>query len=162
MSYPMLEEAVVGVHVLDPVVSNTPRVCWPALKKLTLHLELGIADFIAHLQLPEIQRIYLVSPGWVLDYMSTRNILQDAEDSPDEERNGINDSSGESDTVTTDDESEDFHLQNARDLILECYEQEKRKLGTRFPGVVRKHIGRLCPDKHGFDSIGTYQTAFPY
>ena len=119
-----------------------------------LHLELGIADFITHLQLPEIQWIYLVSPGWVLDYMSTRDILQDAEDSPDEERNRVNDSSGESDTVTTDDESEDFHLQNARDLILECYEQEKRKLGTRFPGVVRKRISRLCPDKHGFDSIG--------
>jgi hypothetical protein len=69
---PFLEEAVIAVHDVGTIETPTRQVKWPLVRKVTLVLQAGIADFLTQIDLPSLEEVQIVFPQWWNEQLQRR------------------------------------------------------------------------------------------
>ncbi|KAF8218877.1 hypothetical protein L208DRAFT_1419266 [Tricholoma matsutake] len=67
---PNVKEAIIAVHSLPAQTSVQMPVYWPMLKNLVVVFEIGITDFLAHIEMPAVEVLWLIFPKWLLWLLS--------------------------------------------------------------------------------------------
>lgn len=62
---PLVEEAVIAAHGMEPLHTISRKVQWHRLRKLTIVLGTGIADLVARINLPSLELVQIVFPAWM-------------------------------------------------------------------------------------------------
>jgi hypothetical protein len=168
---PHLEEAVIAVHGLPPWSSVRPAVQWPVLKKLLVVFEVGVADFISHIDMPMADAVSIIYPEWLLSRLNSSSSLtsylsvMDGSDSSDEEGHGLYDS--DDDYHAGSDGSNggylpERHIPDSRPSLASCYfDEERKKLTVKFLHVdILTYHHYSCPDRYYFDTIPAHFSPF--
>jgi hypothetical protein len=141
---PLLEEAVIAAHGMEPMPSDGRRVDWPSLRTLTVVLGSGVADFINHINLPSLQRLRIIFPLWCNEQMHQSACRRPEDDD---------------DIGSASDDSEGMDIPANFPYILVdgvrgCYKEEMNKLRSRFPYIQIEKLNNYDrPDREGFDVL---------
>jgi hypothetical protein len=70
--YPKLEQVTIGIHGIHSS-SSSPNIEWARAMRLALVMDIGIADMVAHIWLPMLERVLLIYPEWLMEETSYDN-----------------------------------------------------------------------------------------
>lgn len=161
--FPRLEEALIGVHGIEPISDNLPTIEWPMLRKLTLMLEPGIVKFVSHIAFLAIECACIIFPVWQIervwleeDHLEGNNIKDQDQDPDDGSKQGSSDSE-----EVDDEEYNDRDHRNIIDIMMNislgialCYKQESEAFQSYFPHVpLIRCSNTQFKDQYCFDEI---------
>lgn len=144
VKFPLLEQ-VTRMHGIHNATMPPDNIQWSKVKRLALAMDIGIADLVAHISMPELEKIMLVCPEWRMKETSWG-------DSKDER------------TATSDEESEQSTGMSwamapgmnfiTREMIIGHYKLERRKLSAYFPHIQITNCHTFDrPDRDYFDVL---------
>jgi hypothetical protein len=139
--YPRVEEIVLAVHGIQLPSPLQNRVQWCSIKKLSLMMDVGIADLLQGVDMPLLETVRLVYPEWRMK----ETLYSDERD----ERNATSDE---------EDERTSVRWRTPRVLVKQLvdhyYHEEYNKLSARFPHLkIDVCYSSERPDKDYFDEL---------
>ena len=145
INLPLLEEAVIAAHGMEPVHNLSQKIQWNRVRKLTIVLGIGIADLVARIELPSLEVVQIVFPAWMNDKRSRSNIQHYAREDLSGSDSDDSEGTGGSGRLSRYVHSLGIHS---------CLSEERDKLSSRVPGVkIRKVKNYKGLDRNNFDIL---------
>ena len=121
VNYQNLEHIMISAHGIE---KSAPlmQVEWESVKRVTLAMDVGIADLVGHVKMPILEEITLIYPQWRVDQYKGQG------------------------------ETWDKVRETMKKLVDVCYDEEINKLSKNFPGIPTKgYLSFDGPDDDSFD-----------
>jgi hypothetical protein len=139
--YPRVEEIVLGVHSIQLPLPSQNHVLWCSIRKLSLLMDVGIADLLQDVDMPLLEMVRLLYPEWRMEETSFGDER--------EERNATSDEEDERTVVC-------WHTPRllVKQLVDHYYQEEHSKLSAQFPHLkINVCVSSERLDKDYFDIL---------